>query len=318
MAKVFVSRRLPDLVMDQLASLFELSCNPHDRTLSPTELVQYTKGQDGLVSLLSDKIDADYLNQVSSLKIVANYAVGYNNIDIAAAKKRNIVVTNTPGVLTETSADTAMALMLAVARRVVEADAFVRAGKWKGWYPTEFLGKDVWGSQLGIIGLGRIGRAVARRARGFNMQVSYWNRTRLSSAEEERLGLHYQPLDELIKSVDFISLHVAYTPETHHLIDTAALEKMAPSTYLINTSRGAVIDEAALVRALAAGQIAGAGLDVFEQEPRLTPGLTELNNVVLLPHLGSASWQTRQKMGELVIQNLQAFFSGDPVPNVVE
>lgn len=318
MAKVFVSRRLPDSIMDELASLFELSCNPHDRALSPSELVQFTKGQDGLVSLLSDTIDRTFLNQVPTVKIVANYAVGYNNIDVAAAKEKNIVITNTPGVLTETSADTTMALMLAVARRVVEADEFVRAGQWKGWYPTEFLGKDVSGSQLGIIGLGRIGRAVARRARGFNMKVRYWNRTRLSFEKEAELGLLYLPFEELIATVDFISLHVAYTPETHHLIDTAALGKMKSSTYLINTSRGAVIDEAALVRALAAGTIAGAGLDVYEHEPKLAAGLTALKNVVLLPHLGSASWQTRQKMGTQVIKNLQAFFAGKAVPNLVE
>ena len=315
--KVFVSRRLPEHTMNRLGELFELSCNPHDRPLSPQELAEMSQGNEGLVSLLSDQIDEAYLTKVPSLQIVANYAVGYNNIDLKAAAARNITVTNTPGVLTETSADAAFALMLATARRIVEADRYMREQEWSGWYPTQFLGKDVWGAKLGIVGLGRIGEAVARRASGFSMEIGYWNRTRQSAERERELGITYRQLPELLTWADFVSLHLAYTPETHHLVDAKALAMMSPKSILINTSRGAVVDEQALVAALQSGQLAGAGLDVYEHEPQLHPDLRPLNNVVLLPHLGSASLATREGMGELVVKNLQAFFSGQPVMNPV-
>jgi glyoxylate reductase len=315
--KVFLTRELPAAVMARLAEEVELTVNPDDRVLSKEEIIEGVKGKDALLCLLTDPIDREVLSANPDLKIVANYAVGYNNIDVKAAAEMGIPVSNTPGVLTETSADLAFALIMAVSRRVVEADAYLRTGQWGGWGPLQFLGPDVYGSTLGIIGLGRIGKAVARRAKGFDMNVKYWNRTRLSMEEEQRENCEYMPLEELLQAADFVSLHVAYAPETHHLISQRELGLMKKGAVLINTSRGAVVDEKALVTALKEGEIWGAGLDVFEHEPEVEKELLTMKNVVLLPHLGSASVATRTKMGMIAIDNILAACKGEPIPNLV-
>src|SRR5690554_4198185 len=251
------------------------------------------------------------------LKVIANYAVGFDNIDVAAATRRGIAVTNTPDVLTAATADMAFALLLAVSRRVVEGHALVRAGEWRGWGPLQLLGGEVTGATLGLIGLGRIGRAVAKRARAFDMTVKYWNRTRLSPEEEAQLGVEYASVDEVLEQSRFVSLHVAATSETRHLIDARALRLLGPNGYLINTARGTVVDEQALVTALREDVIAGAGLDVYEREPQLAPGLTECPNVVLAPHLGSATLETRTAMGNLAVDNVLAALAGEVPKNVL-
>lgn len=315
--KVFLTRELPSAVMERLEEVAELTFNPEDRVLSKDEIVEGVKGKDALLCLLTDSIDKEVLSANPDLKIVANYAVGYNNIDVQAAAEMGISVSNTPGVLTETSADLAFALIMAVSRRVVEADVYLRTGQWGGWGPLQFLGPDVHGATLGIVGLGRIGKAVAQRAKGFGMKVIYWNRTRLSREEEEKEGWIYLPLEELLKTADFVSLHVAYSSDTHHLIGPEELRLMKPEAVLINTARGAVVNEKALVEALKEGQIWGAGLDVFEHEPAVERELLTMKNVVLLPHLGSASVATRTKMGMMTIENILAAWKGDPIPNLV-
>lgn len=315
--KVFLTRELPSAVMERLEEVAELTFNPEDRVLSKDEIVEGVKGKDALLCLLTDSIDKEVLSANPDLKIVANYAVGYNNIDVQAAAEMGISVSNTPGVLTETSADLAFALIMAVSRRVVEADVYLRTGQWGGWGPLQFLGPDVHGATLGIVGLGRIGKAVAQRAKGFGMRVIYWNRTRLSREEEEKEGWIYLSLEELLKTADFVSLHVAYSSDTHHLIGPEELRLMKPEAVLINTARGAVVNEKALVEALKEGQIWGAGLDVFENEPAVERELLTMKNVVLLPHLGSASVATRTKMGMMTIENILAAWKGDPIPNLV-
>ncbi|HLU89501.1 MAG TPA: D-glycerate dehydrogenase [Cyclobacteriaceae bacterium] len=315
--KVFLTRELPSAVMARLEEVAELTFNPEDRVLSKEEIIARVKGKDALLCLLTDSIDKEVLSANPGLKIVANYAVGYNNIDVQAAAEMGIPVSNTPGVLTETSADLAFALIMAVSRRVVEADVYLRTGQWGGWGPLQFLGPDVHGATLGIVGLGRIGKAVAQRAKGFGMKVIYWNRTRLSREEEEKEGWTYLPLEELLKTADFVSLHVAYSSDTHHLIGPEELRLMKPEAVLINTARGAVVNEKALVEALKEGQIWGAGLDVFEHEPAVERELLTMKNVVLLPHLGSASVATRTKMGMMTIENILAAWKGDPIPNLV-
>lgn len=315
--KVFLTRELPSAVMERLEEVTELTFNPEDRVLSKDEIVEGVKGKDALLCLLTDSIDKEVLSANPDLKIVANYAVGYNNIDVQAAAEMGIPVSNTPGVLTETSADLAFALIMAVSRRVVEADVYLRTGQWDGWGPLQFLGPDVHGATLGIVGLGRIGKAVAQRAKGFGMRVIYWNRTRLSREEEEKEGWIYLSLEELLKTADFVSLHVAYSSDTHHLIGPEELRLMKPEAVLINTARGAVVNEKALVEALKEGQIWGAGLDVFENEPAVERELLTMKNVVLLPHLGSASVATRTKMGMMTIENILAAWKGDPIPNLV-
>ena len=315
--KVFLTRELPAAVMERLQEEVELTVNPDDRVLSKEEIIEGVKGKDALLCLLTDPIDQEVLSANPKLKIVANYAVGYNNIDVQAAAEMGIPVSNTPGVLTDTSADLAFALMMAVSRRVVEADAFLRTGRWGGWGPLQFLGPDVFGATLGIVGLGRIGRAVAKRAKGFDMKIKYWNRTRLSEEEEQRENWEYMPLEELLGTVDFVSLHVAYATETHYMISQRELGLMKKGAVLINTARGAVVDEKALVSALKEGEIWGAGLDVFEHEPQVEAELLTMKNVVLLPHLGSASFATRTKMGMMALENILAAWKGEPIPNLV-
>lgn len=315
--KVFLTRKLPDEVMERLMEETELEVNPEDRVLSKEEIINGIKGKDALLCLLTDKIDEEVLSSNPRLKIVANYAVGYNNIDVQSASSLGIPVSNTPGVLTDTSADLAFTLLMAVSRRIVEADAYLRSGEWGGWGPLQYLGPDIHGAVLGIVGLGRIGKAVAKRAKGFGMTIKYWNRTRLSDEEELREEMEYLPLDELLKFADYVSLHVAFAPETTHLISDREFRLMKPTSVLINTSRGAVVDEKALVRALKDGKIWGAGLDVFENEPSIEEELLTMKNVVLLPHLGSASFATRTKMGMMALENILAAWKGDKIPNLV-
>lgn len=291
--------------------------NREDRVLTKEEIVKGIQGKDGLLCLLTDTIDGEIMDANPELKIIANYAVGFNNIDLDAATQRGIPVTNTPGVLTETSADMAFTLLVATARRIVEADKFLRTGTWDGWGPLQFLGSDIYGATLAIIGLGRIGKAVAQRARGFDMNVIYWNRTRLSGDEEKTLGVTYLSFEEALKNADFVSLNVAYNEETFHLIGEKEFGLLKETAIIINTARGPVIDEKALVRALKTKKIAGAGLDVFEAEPKVEPELLKMDNCILLPHLASATIAARTKMGMIAVDNLLARFENRELPNLV-
>lgn len=312
--KVLITRNLPTSAIDRLRKYIIVEINQKDEVMSRKELVEKIKDKDGLLCLLTDRIDTEVMDAGERLKIIANYAVGYNNIDLKAATERKIAVTNTPGVLTETTADLVFALLLAVARRVVEADGFLRRGEFKGWSPMLFLGTDVYKKTLGIIGLGRIGKAVAKRARGFAMRIIYYEPQRLSPETERAYSAEYRPLNELLKEADFITIHTPLTDSTHHLIGEEQFSLMKKSAYLINTSRGPVVDEKALVRALHNKLIAGCGLDVYEQEPAVEEELLQLPNVVLLPHIGSASVETRTRMAEMAVENLVAFFVNHKKP----
>ena len=315
--KVLVTRRLPDEALRLLYDTCEVELNPYDRVMTKDELIEGIRDKEGILCLLTDTITAEVMDAAVHLKVISNYAVGFDNVDVKAATGRGIVVTNTPGVLTETSADLTWALLMATARRIVEADAFMRNGKYTGWGPMMLLGGDVYGKTLGLVGMGRIGCAVARRAAGFNMRVLYYDVNRLSEDEEKALNLEYSGFDELLKEADFVSLHVPLLPSTRHLVGARELSLMKPTSYLINTSRGPVVDEKALVEALRSGKIAGAGLDVYENEPEMAPGLPELENVVLLPHIASASVETRTKMGIMAAQNLIAGLRGELPPYCV-
>lgn len=298
----------------------EVQAQPGDAPLPPAGLRELCADADALICLLTDRVDEALLGAAPRLSVVANVAVGYDNIDVSAATRAGVAVTNTPGVLTEATADLAFALLLAVARRVPEGDAFLRAGRYTHWkLAQEQLGLDVHGQTLGIIGLGQIGRAVARRAfHGFGMRVLYHSRTRLDPTEEVELGVTYVELDRLFAESDFVSLHAPLTEETRHIVDRRALTLMKPTAVLINTSRGPLVDEAALVEALRSGAIAGAGLDVYEREPEVHPGLLELRErVVLLPHLGSATLPTRRRMADMAVLNVLAALSGRRPPNLV-
>ncbi len=308
--KVLLTRQLPEVAIEKLEANVDLEIFPYDHKITPEELKENIQDKEGLLCLLTDTIDSKLMDVAPSLKVVSNYAVGYNNIDIAAATERNIVVTNTPDVLTETTADMTFGLMLMTARRVLEAGNLLRSGNWKGWSPMQFMGTDIHGSTLGIIGMGRIGKALTKRARGFDMEVIYWNRTRLSVREEKQLGLRYVKFNEVLLQSDFLSLNVAYNKDTHHLIDEAALQKMKQSAFFINTSRGGTIDEEALLEALENNKIAGAGLDVFENEPNINPRFFNLKNTVILPHIASASVATREKMAMVAVDNLLAVLAG--------
>ncbi|MEM1069414.1 MAG: D-glycerate dehydrogenase [Planctomycetota bacterium] len=315
--KVFLTRELPPVSMALLREHAELTMNSEDRVLEKSEIIDGIKGVDGLLCLLTDTIDAEVLDANPNLNVVANFAVGFNNIDVDAATARKIPVTNTPGVLTDSTADMAWALLMDAARRVSEGDRFVRTRTWGGWGPLQLLGADVTGATLGLIGMGRIGRAVAKRAAGFEMNVVYWNRRRLDPEEESALGVEYCEFDDLLSQSDYVSLHVALHPETTHLIDATAFAKMKSSAVLVNTARGPVVDEQALVAALKSGSIAAAGLDVYEHEPALETELYDLPNAVLAPHLGSATIGTRTKMGNMAVANCLAACRGERPPNLV-
>ncbi|MHA1212118.1 MAG: 2-hydroxyacid dehydrogenase [Candidatus Heimdallarchaeota archaeon] len=317
--KVFLTRKIPQEAIDYMLSKdLDIEMNEDDRVLTKEEILVGIKGKDALICLLTDAIDGEIMDAAGKqLKIIANYAVGYNNIDIAAATERSIPVTNTPGVLTETTADLTMALLLSISRRIVESDKYTREGKFKGWGPLLQLGGDIFGKTLGIVGAGRIGSAVARRAaKGFEMKVLYNNRNRNEQLETE-IGAEYSSLEKLIKESDFISLHVPLTSETKHLIGAKELSSMKETAYLINTSRGQVVHEQALVQALQENKIAGAALDVYEFEPEITPELKDLDNVIITAHIGTASIDTRTKMGMIVAENLLANLEGSNAPNCV-
>ncbi|MCS6897247.1 MAG: D-glycerate dehydrogenase [Nitrospira sp.] len=311
---VYITRLLPPPIMAALRERYHLVTEPTEDFIPTTEDLRAGFAQaDAAICMLSDSIDAKLLAHATRLKILANYAVGYNNIDLAAAQACGIVVTNTPDVLTDATADLAWALLLATARRVVEGDRWVRTGTWRGWAPTQMLGADVAGKTLGIIGMGRIGQAVAQRAQGFRMRVLYVSRQAVPFPTA--LSWERRPLDEVLAQADFVSLHVPLTQATRHLIGPREFRLMKPTAILINTARGPVVDEEALVVALKAGTIAGAGLDVYEQEPAIHPGLTELPNVVLLPHVGSATLETRVRMGWICLENIEAVLNGKPAPH---
>jgi len=320
--KVFVTRQIPEKGLKMIEEYYNVEV--WDKYTPPPRevLLQKAREVDALVTLLTDKIDKELLDNAPRLRIVAQYAVGFDNIDVEYATKRGVYVTNTPGVLTDATADLTWAILLAAARRVVEADKFVRSGDyWRtgtGWHPMMMLGAHVTGKTLGIIGMGRIGRAVARRAKGFGMRVLYYQRHRLPEDVERELGAKYVDLETLLRESDFVSIHVPLTKETYHMIGERELRLMKRTAILVNTARGAVIDTDALVKALKEGWIAAAALDVFEQEP-LPPDhpLTKLNNVVLTPHIGSATIETRTQMAELVAQNLIAFYKGEVPPTLV-
>lgn len=300
--------------MAYLESRVDLSCPALGRPLSKPELIAAIAGKVGVLSTLADTIDAEVFNAAPALKVVANYAVGFNNIDLVAARERGIVVTNTPGVLTETTADLTWALILGICRRVGEGDRLVREGRWTGWAPTQLLGADVAGATLGIVGLGRIGRAVARRAVGFGMGVLY---TARRAAPEADPAWSMVPLATVLAESDIVSLHVPLTADTRHLIGARELSSMKRTAYLINTARGPVIDEAALAAALRARTIAGAGLDVYEHEPVVHPDILACENALILPHLGSATTTTRERMGRMAADNLLAVVEGRTPPNPV-
>jgi len=307
--KVLVTREIPDAGLRPLEGfdVTVLSESPPERG----ELLQAVRGAAGILPTVTEKMDAEVMDAAGDgLKVIANMAVGYDNIEVEAATERGVVVTNTPEVLNETTADTAFMLLLAAARRLGEAERLLRSGGWDAWGPKQLTGPDVWGKRLGVIGFGRIGQALARRAGGFDMDLVYHDQYRNEEAECE-LGARYLELDELLGTSDFVSIHTPLTPETTHLIGAEELERMKPEAVLVNTSRGPVVDESALVDALAGRLIFAAGLDVYENEPEVHPKLLELENVVLAPHIGSASIETRDKMAALAAENLAAVLRGE-------
>jgi glyoxylate reductase len=314
--RVLITRPIPEPGPSLIRSVTDrIELNPEDRSLSQDELCAAVAGKDAVLCLLTDKIDARVLEAAKGCRVFANMAVGYNNVDVAEATRRGILVTNTPGVLTDCTADLTWALILGVARRVAEGDREMRGGRFTGWGPLYMLGGDVTGATLGLIGPGRIATAVAKRAVGFGMKILYHGRR--PSPEIAAYGGQSASLDELLANSDFVSLHVPLNNETRHLIDARSLAKMKPTAYVINTSRGPVVDETALVEALKNGVIAGAGLDVYEDEPRMAVGLADLPNSVLLPHLGSATIETRAAMSRIAAQNLIAVLQGEKPANLV-
>ena len=313
---LYISRLLPDPVMAVVRERFQLVQDPHDALPTPPVLREGLCQADAAIVTLGDRIDAKTIHTATRLKILANYAVGYNNIDLAAARQRGLIVTNTPDVLTDATADLTWALLLATARRVVEGDALVRSGGWTGWSPTQLLGAEVSGKTLGIIGMGRIGQAVAHRAVGFRMPVLYHTSRPLATSSLPR-EWEYRSLRDLLGEADVVTIHVPLTPATHHLIGARELGWMRSTAFVINTARGPLVDEEALVDALKRGIIVGAGLDVYEQEPALHSALAQLKQVVLLPHLGSATLHARVQMGLVCLENIQAVLDGCPAPNHV-
>jgi len=316
--KVFVTREMPERGLRIIKERFDAEVWRDYAPPPKVTIIEQAVKVDALATLLSDKIDAEVFDAAPKLKIVAQMAVGFDNIDVKEATKRGIYVTNTPGVLTETTADFAWALLMAVARRIVESDKYVRTGQWKvSWHPMMMQGRDVYGATLGIVGLGRIGCAIAKRAKGFNMNVLYYDVIRRPDFEKE-YNIQFTALDTLFQKADFVTVNVPLTKETHHLVDEKKLRMMKNTAYLINNARGPIVDEKALYKALKEGWVAGAALDVFEQEPTpMQNPLLKLDNVVVAPHISSASYETRSKMAEMVAENLVAFFEGKTPPNLV-
>ena len=316
---VVVTRRLPDAVETRMSELFDVRLNPDDRRMTRDEIAAAMQEADVLVPCVTDHIDAGMLGQAGEkLKLIASYGAGVDHIDVATARQRGVLVSNTPGVVTEDTADMTMALILAVTRRMPEGMALMQSGDWKGWAPTAFLGGRLGGRRLGILGMGRIGQAVARRARAFGMQVHYHNRKRLRPEVEAELeATWWESLDQMVSRMDVLSVNCPHTPATFHLINARRLKLMKSTAVIVNTSRGEVIDENALTRALRSGEIAGAGLDVFEHGHEINPRLRALPNVVLLPHMGSATIEGRIEMGEKVIINIKTFADGHRPPDLV-
>ena len=316
--RVLVTRLLPGPGMDSLQNHFDLDVNQKESPISREDLKKRIRDKDGLVCLLSDKIDAAIIARAMRLRIIANYAVGYNNIDIVEASKRKIPVTNTPEVLTETTADLVFGLLISIARRIVEADGFLRAGRFKGWSPELLLGTDIHGKVLGIIGMGRIGRAVARRAHGFDMKVLYNDVERLTSDLERKHGVHYRSLNALLTESDYVSIHAPLNEQTKGMISAEEFRLMKKTAFLINAARGPIVDEVALVSAIKNKAIAGCALDVYEEEPQVNPGLLSLPNVVLVPHIGSASIEARAEMASMVAKNvISVLIEKKRPPNIV-
>jgi glyoxylate reductase len=315
--QVLVTRKIQEKPLHLLCERAEVAINERDRAMTPEEIMTQLPQKVGLLAMGGDPVTAQILKAGKDLKIVANNAVGFNNIDVAEATRLSIAVTNTPDVLTDTTADLAFGLILGVARRMAEGDRFIRAGKWAGWFPDLLLGSDVHGKTLGIMGFGRIGSTVARRAMGFNMKILYTDIQPTNRPTEEQCAAKWVTMGELLQHSDFVTLHVPLTPQTRHLIGRAELDMMKRSAFLINTSRGPVVDEAALVEALQSKTIAGAGLDVFEEEPRVNPALLQMDNVFLLPHIGSATFQTREKMSMVAVNNILAVLQGERPPNIL-
>lgn len=313
--RVLVTAPMPEEVLSMIRREHQVEVNGGVIPMEKRELLEKIGGREGLFCTVADKIDEELLEKAGGLKIVASYGVGFDHIDIRAATRRNIMVTNTPGVVADATADLAFTLILAVARRIVEADAIVRGGKFNRSVSYNFMGHDVFGRTLGIIGLGRIGKAVAARASGFGMKILYHSRTRLARWEEEKMGVTFADFETLLREADFVSLHVPLTPRTRHLIGERELQLMKPSAYLVNTTRGPVVDEKALVGALQSRKIRGAGLDVYEDEPELAPGLSKLENVILLPHIGSSTVETHVRTATMAAENLLAGLRGEIPPN---
>jgi len=320
--KILVTQKVPDPAYSLLEAIGDVEANMEEGNIWPyEELLRRGPGHDYIYSLLTDNIDARFLEACAastpSLKMVANMAVGFNNIDVETATRLRIAVSNTPGVLSDTTADLAFALLMATARRIPEAERFLRAGKYTGWGPLLFCGADVHGSTLGLIGAGRIGKLVARRSSGFDMKVLYYDVYRMQPEEEATYHMTYMPMEDVLGQSDFISVHTPYMPSTHHLISERELKMMKPTAILINTARGPIVDEKALVRALQSKTIAAAGLDVFENEPAVEPELLSMENVVLLPHIASASLKTRTLMATMASDNIVAHYKGERPPNIV-
>jgi len=317
--RVFVTRRLPDQIQARMMELFDTRLNESDQPLSQGQLIEAAQHADALVPTVTDTINREVIDATGPhLKLIASFGTGVDHVDLAAAKERDIVVTNTPGVLTEDTADMAMALILAAPRRLTEGDRLVRGGGWRGWAPTSMLGQRIWGKRLGIIGMGRIGQAVARRALGFGLSIHYHNRKRVYAEIEEELdATWWKSLDQMLAHMDIITIHCPSTPATFHLLSARRLKLIRPTSYIVNTSRGHAIDETALALLLKNGSIAGAGLDVYENEPAINPKLLELDNVVLLPHMSSATVEGRLDMGEKVLINIQTWADGHTPPDRV-
>ncbi|MFN3230813.1 MAG: 2-hydroxyacid dehydrogenase [Alphaproteobacteria bacterium] len=317
--KVVVTRKLPDPIETRLMELFDVELNVDDTPFTQTQLVEAAQRAEILVPTVTDRIDVGVLSQANpDLRLIASFGAGVDHIDLATARQRGITVTNTPGVLTEDTADMTLALILAVPRRLTEGERYLRAGDWRGWAPTGMLGNRIWGKRLGIVGMGRIGQAVARRARAFGMSIHYHNRGRVSEDLEQELeATYWESLDQMLARMDIVSVNCPHTPATFHLLSARRLKLLQPHAYIVNTARGEVVDENALTRMLEAGELAGAGLDVFEHEPAVNPKLLAMDNVVLLPHMGSATIEGRLDMGEKVIINIKTFVDGHAPPDRV-